>query len=231
MADAARPLIVFDLDGTLIDSRRDLADSTNEMLESYGARTLPMDQVIAMVGDGARMLVRRALAATASGVSEDEALARFRASYDRRLLRYTTLYEGVADAVRHCASRAVTAVLTNKPEEPSRRILDGLGLLHVMRWLIGGDSSFERKPDPSGLLELMTRAGTPPEETVLVGDSRIDLETGRRAGVRVCVARYGFGGLGADELRSAAWVINRPAELMAVLDRSFPCKVRGVTSP
>ena len=225
--DAPPPLVVFDLDGTLIDSRRDLADSTNDMLESYGAVSLPIDRVTGMVGEGARVLVRRALAASAlAHADEDEALARFRASYDRRLLRHTRLYDGVEDMVRHCASRATVAVLTNKPAEPSRRILDGLGLLPFMRWLIGGDSPWGRKPDPAGLRDLMVRAGVAPDRTLLVGDSRIDLETGLRAGVPVCAARYGFGALGESELRSAASAIESPADLIVVLDRDFPCKVR-----
>jgi phosphoglycolate phosphatase len=229
MADGRGPLVVFDLDGTLIDSRRDLADSTNDMLESYGAAPLPIDRVVSMVGEGARMLVRRALQATTTDVDEDEALARFRDSYDRRLLRHTTLYDGVAETVRECASRAIVAVLTNKPEDPSRQILTGLGLAPFVRWLIGGDSRFGRKPDPAGLRDLIDRAGVRPEEAVLVGDSRIDLKTGARAGVRVCLARYGFGGASVGEIETAAWAIDRPGELIGVLDRDFPCKVRRAT--
>ena len=225
--EAPAPLVVFDLDGTLIDSRRDLADSTNDMLESYGAAALAVDRVTGMVGEGARVLVRRALAASAvAPADEDEALARFRASYDRRLLGHTRLYDGVEDMVRQCASRATVAVLTNKPEEPSRRILDALGLSPFVRWLIGGDSPCGRKPDPAGLRDLTARAGVTTDRALLVGDSRIDLETGRRAGVRVCAARYGFGALGETELREAAWAIDSPADLIVVLGRAFPCKVR-----
>jgi 2-phosphoglycolate phosphatase len=217
------PLVVFDLDGTLVDSRRDLADSTNELLERCGAAPLPIDAVTRMVGEGARVLVRRALAAAGlAGVDEDAALDRFRAIYDRRLLDHTRPYPGIVDTVRQCAARATLAVLTNKPAEPSRRILDTFEFSPSLRWVVGGDSPLGRKPDPAGLRQIMAWAGVDADRTVLVGDSRIDVETGRRAGVRVCGAHYGFGGVqGPDALVGAAWTIAAPADLLEVLDRCF----------
>src|SRR5437016_886228 len=110
-------LVVFDLDGTLIDSRLDLANSTNEMLQSYGAAPLPVDEVAQMVGDGAKKLVERALAAAGRDPQEPEALDRFRAIYDRRLLEHTIPYDGIADLVQGEADRGMPlGVLTNKPE-------------------------------------------------------------------------------------------------------------------
>jgi len=188
-------LVVFDLDGTLVDSRLDLAESTNEMLASYGAAELPVDAVAAMVGEGAKVLVRRALAAAGLSADEDDALGRFRDIYDRRLLVHTKPYDGIEATVRALASSVRLAVLTNKPEAPSRRLLEAFDLASLFARVIGGDSGFARKPDPAGLEWLMRDAGVAPGGTWLVGDSMIDVETARRAGVKMCVALYGFGQL------------------------------------
>lgn len=191
-------LIVFDLDGTLIDSQRDLAESTNEMLASFGGRALPLDAVAGMVGEGARLLVTRALAAAGLDSNVDEALARFRAIYDRRLTLHTRPYPGVPDMVRDLAGHARLSVLTNKPEAPARRLLDAFDLTPHIEDVIGGDSGFARKPDPAGLQHLIEAGGGDASATVFVGDSMIDIETARRARVRMCVALYGFGNLRGD---------------------------------
>src|ERR1043165_4483525 len=139
-------LVVFDLDGTLVDSRRDLAESTNEMLESYGAPALPVDDVARMVGEGAKVLVERALAASGLDPHEPDALTRFREIYDRRLLIHTRPYDGIETAVRKISQTATLAVLTNKPEAPSRRLLDAFKLASYFPSVIGGDSGPPRKP-------------------------------------------------------------------------------------
>ena len=139
----------------------------------------------------------------------------------RPLLQAIERIDGMEPVLRRCAARASLEELTNKPQQPSLVILDGLGLAPYFRWVIGGDSPFGRKPDPSGLRELMARAGADPARTLLVGDSRIDVGTGRRAGVRVCAARYGFGVLDEDALSAAAWIIDAPGEIDEVLDRCF----------
>lgn len=186
-------LLVFDLDGTLIDSKRDLADSTNEVLVSYGAAPLPADDIAAMVGEGARVLVERAL--VAAGVDEPvaEALGRFRQVYSRRLTAHTRPYDGIVELIARLAARARLAVLSNKPEAPTTQLLEALSLTPYFRWVIGGDSSFPRKPDPTSLRYLMGVAHVSRAETLFVGDSMIDVATARRAGVEVCVALYGFG--------------------------------------
>lgn len=211
-------LIVFDLDGTLIDSARDLADSTNEMLAAYGAGALERDAVGNMVGEGARKLVERALAARGLDAPIDEALARFRAIYDRRLTIHTRPYPGVADTIRTLAGRARLAVLTNKPETPARRLVEAFGWSSSFDWVMGGDGPFPRKPDPSGLMELGRLAGLTAGRTLLVGDSPIDVETGRRAGVRLCLARYGFG-FHPDrvQVRDDDLVVDDPRDMARVL--------------
>lgn len=186
-------LVVFDLDGTLVDSKRDLADSANALIAELGGVALSEDQIAAMVGEGAAVLVRRALRAAGLDPACEGALPRFLELYDERLLVHTAPYAGMADALAALAPHAAMAVLTNKPSRATGRILEGLGLRGYFRDVIGGDTAYGRKPDPAGLLALIERAGATPAATWLVGDSRIDLETARRAGVRICLARYGFG--------------------------------------
>ena len=201
---SAPPLVVFDLDGTIVDSRRDLADSANEMLETYGAGPQSVEAVTQMVGEGARVLVERALRASNLDPAEPEAFARFLEIYDRRLLGHTRPYDGVAELIHDSARRAAIAVLTNKPEAPSRRLLDAFDLTRSVRWVIGGDSGFARKPDPAGLLDLVARAETTAARTLMVGDSPVDAETARRAGVTFCAALYGFGRVTGGDFSAAS---------------------------
>ena len=217
-----RRLIVFDLDGTLIDSSQDLADSANALITERGGAPLPVDRIVRMVGEGAATLVRRALGA--AGLAwDDRSLPRFLALYDERLLRTTRLYPGIEATVRELAAESVLAVLTNKPEAPSRRILGALGLGPFVQTIVGGDGPFARKPDPASLTHLMTLHGAPPAGTVLVGDSRIDVETARAAGTRMCVARYGFGydAAAVPVLDSGAEYVDAPAEIPAAVRRLF----------
>jgi phosphoglycolate phosphatase len=213
------PLVVFDLDGTLIDSRFDLADSTNEMIESYGAAALPVDAVAAMVGEGARVLVQRALQAAGLDPAEPEALDRFRAIYDRRLLLRTRPYVGIPAVVERASARASLALLTNKPEPPTHRLLDAFGLARYFPRVIGGEAKFPRKPDPAALRFLITESGNTPQTTLMVGDSMIDIETARRAGTPVCVAMYGFGKMrGELDLRGDELIAHTPSDIGRVID-------------
>jgi phosphoglycolate phosphatase len=215
-------LVVFDLDGTLIDSRRDLADSVNALLGELGAAPLDLDAVTAMVGEGAAVLVRRALAA--SGLPEDlpGALPRFLAHYDERLTVHTRPYDGVTEALEELRSHGLgLAVLTNKPQRASAEILERLDLARWFFRVVGGDTPAGRKPDPAGLLAVAKTMRAAPFETVLVGDSAIDLETAHRAGSAICLARYGFGlQLDGVPLRGDETFIADPRELPALV-RSF----------
>jgi phosphoglycolate phosphatase len=212
-------LIAFDLDGTLIDSSRDLAESVNELLVDLGAAPLPQDSITRMIGEGAKVLVRRALAA--SGIPEDpEAIARFLTIYDRRLLNHTRPYPGIVEIVRTAREHARVAVLTNKPAEPSEKVLAGLGMRELFDDVIGSGGRFPRKPDPTALLALMERAGASPERTLMVGDSRIDFETARNAAARCCLAAYGFSGHTLDGVPvDDVWVAGDAAGLGAIIDR------------
>lgn len=212
-------LVVFDLDGTLIDSRRDLADAANALIVERGGGPLPVDEVAAMVGEGAAKLVMRAL--RAAGVTRDDldvALARFLDLYDERLLAHTRLYDGTREMLETLAARGPLAVLTNKPQHHTDRILTELDLYGRFRWVIGGDTPHGRKPDPAGLTYLMRQAGATARETMMVGDSAIDLSTARAAGTRCCLVRYGFGFSTAEkELTGDELFLDRPADLLTSL--------------
>jgi phosphoglycolate phosphatase len=186
-------LIVFDLDGTLVDSRRDIAEAANTLLEECGATPLPEERIGRMVGDGAAVLVARAFEAVGMAAPAD-ALERFIAIYGRRLLRHTRPYPGIPDVLSHLSQRAQLALLTNKPLAATQEILEGLDLARYFGALVvGGDGPFPRKPNPSGLQHLAAAAGATAEATMLVGDSVIDWRTARAASTAICIARYGFG--------------------------------------
>jgi phosphoglycolate phosphatase len=212
-------LIVFDLDGTLVDSRRDLAESANAVLAASGCGPLPEEQIGRMVGDGAATLVSRAFAA-ANGAKPPDALDRFLAIYNSRLLKFTRPYPGVADLLAELAPRCPLAVLTNKPLRSTVQVLEGLALApYFAHRVLGGDGPLPRKPDPAGLLRLMQDADASAEDTLLVGDSPIDLRTARAAHARICLARYGFGfdDFPLHEIGAEDAVIDNPLELVAKL--------------
>jgi phosphoglycolate phosphatase len=211
-------LVVFDLDGTLIDSRRDLADATNALIAEYGGAPLSVEAVTALVGEGAAVLVRRALTAARLTRVPPDALERFLAHYAERLTVHTRPYPGIPEALAALRDQGCAlALLTNKPHAHTVRILELLDLAQWFSDVVGGDSPAGRKPDPAGLLQIVQRAGATPASSVLVGDSRIDVETAHRAGVRMCVAKYGFGyhaetmGLQDQDL-----VVDDPAQLASI---------------
>lgn len=213
-------LAVFDLDGTLIDSRRDLADSANVMLAGYGARPLDEVQIASMVGSGAPTLVNRVMTAAGVNAPLEEALAHFLSAYDARLTQHTRPYDGIPEMLDELqSSGTATAVLTNKPLEQSVRILDAFGLSKYFRWVVGGDGPWPRKPAPDSMQFLIRQASVGSGETVLVGDSTIDLHTSRNAHVRICLARYGFGfaDLAPSELRGDESFVDTPAEISGAL--------------
>jgi len=212
-------LLVFDLDGTLVDSRRDLAESANQLLDECGAAPLPEEAIGCMVGDGAATLVARVFT-TVRLTQPEDALSRFLAIYNARLLRFTRPYAGIPELLAALQPGMTLAVLTNKPLAATRTILDGLELsTYFSDRVIGGDGPFPRKPSPDGLKQLIADAGVTPDTTMLVGDSVIDWRTAHAAGACSCVARYGFGfdGFPIEVLGEADRQIDRPAELLPLL--------------
>jgi phosphoglycolate phosphatase len=198
-------LIVFDLDGTLIDSRQDLCNSINAMLTHFEKPELPEAVIASYIGDGASMLVRRALGDPEGDVHDEEfvaeALGFFLEYYKGHKLDYTYVYPGVMEAlaaIRTARPEVLMAVLTNKPVNPSRAICDHFGLSAYFFQNYGGNSFHTKKPDPHGLLTLIAEASAIagaevlPGETLMVGDSDIDVLTARGAGARSVGCRFGL---------------------------------------
>jgi phosphoglycolate phosphatase len=212
-------LVVFDLDGTLVDSGRDLTTGVNRMLGWCGAPPLPEAAVIGMVGDGASVLVRRALEAAGVDPGYPGAYERFLAAYDECLLECTRPYDGIPEVLAQLDAGRRLAVLTNKPTDATTRILEALELRRYFTSVIGADTPHGRKPDPAGLFHLIREAGATPAVTLLVGDSPIDLETARRAGTHVCLARYGFGfRFEEGDFRGDELFIEKPVDLLRLIN-------------
>jgi phosphoglycolate phosphatase len=188
---AARRGIVFDLDGTLIDSRRDITAAVNAMRAERDLPALSVSEVSAMVGEGARVLVRRALPPGAGKDELKEALASYLAHYAEVCLDTTRPYPGVPAMLAALAQGFSLAVLSNKGEALSRRILAGLGLDRYLREVVGGDTLPTRKPNPGGLFALADRLGVPAEQLLMVGDSPIDAQTARAAGCPFALTMWG----------------------------------------
>ena len=216
-------LLIFDLDGTLVDSRLDLANSVNATLRHFERPELPCDVIASYIGDGAPMLVRLALGDPDDSKLIDDALAFFLAYYREHKLDNTTVYDGVHDALSvlrfsRNGGRALErtfAVLSNKPVHPSRAIVQALGLAEFFVQVYGGNSFPTKKPDPLGARTLLEEAGVAPEEAMIIGDSDIDVLTGRNAGLWTCGVTYGFA---PHSLESAPpdVLVDSPAELAEV---------------
>jgi phosphoglycolate phosphatase len=189
-------LVLFDLDGTLIDSELDLANSVNAMLRHFGRNELPLEVIDTYIGDGAPMLIRRALGDPAHAQVLQEALNYFLLYYREHKLDNTRPYDGIPQALQQAEicdgiSRQM-AVLTNKPVRASRDILAGLGLSKFFFQTYGGNSFETKKPDPLGAQTLMREAGAEADETVMVGDSEVDVLTARNANLWSIGVTYGF---------------------------------------
>jgi phosphoglycolate phosphatase len=203
-------LVIFDLDGTLIDSRLDLVHSVNAALRHIGRPELPDDVIASYVGDGAPILIQRAL----GGETVDQAIVRqglqfFLSYYREHKLDHTTVYAGIHESLTAIQNLFLPnqngdqprgsigvprqmAVLSNKPVIPSRAIVEALGLGRFFAQVYGGNSFPTKKPDPEGARRLLAETGVRPEETVIVGDSQVDVETGRNAGLWTVGVNYGF---------------------------------------
>lgn len=215
-------LLAFDFDGTLMDTLRDLAEAASDLAESYGGSRLSDVEAAAMIGDGAPVFVRRILATTGLDALPPEAVDRYLAFYERRVFDHTAPYDGVTEMLGALAQGHRLALLTNKPEASARALMRYAGLDAWLEDCVFGDGDLARKPDPAGLQWLMARAGAGPADTMMVGDSVMDLEAARAAGTRLCLARYGFGysRIPADWIRPEDLVIDRPMDLVARLAAS-----------
>jgi phosphoglycolate phosphatase len=184
--------LIFDLDGTLIDSKRDLIRSVNAMLAEMGRETLHEDTISGYIGDGAPQLVARALGNGASEAERERALKFFLGYYEDHKMDSTCAYPGVAEALEELRGFPM-AILTNKPVRVSVRILGGLGLAKYFRAVYGGNSFETKKPDPLGARKILGEFGASPDEAILIGDSEVDVQTARNAGTLAAAVNYGFG--------------------------------------
>ena len=188
------PLLIFDLDGTLIDSQLDLAHSVNATLGYMGMPLISHELVASYVGNGAPVLMRRALGPDATEEQVAQALDFFIRYYAEHCLDNTALYPGVKDALDalHANNNVRMAVLTNKPVRVSNHILGGLSCGEHFFRVYGGNSFARKKPDPVGVEALLSESGLARENAVMVGDSAVDIRTARNAGIRACGVTYGF---------------------------------------
>lgn len=200
--DGGRPkrLIVYDLDGTLVDTRKDIAQAANHMRARMDLPPLPEKEICDYVGLGLSKLVEGCLG-TADPAAVEEGTRIYRSYYTEHLLDNTVLYPGAIELLEHFRDRA-QAVITNKPDPYSRRILEALGVARYFLEIVPGNGRWPKKPDPASLLDLMSREQVSSEEVLFVGDSSIDVETGARAGVQTVALAQGFAGL--EELLEAA---------------------------
>lgn len=183
---------LFDLDGTLIDSKMDIVNSVNAMLRTIGRPEQAQDVVASYVGHGAHRLIACALGPDATETDIDSALAIFMAHYEAHSLDATRAYPGVEGALAALAGQPM-AVLTNKPTKASLEILNGLGLAKYFNFIYGGDSFETKKPDPAGALYILKELSIAPEHAAMIGDSDVDIQTARNAGLQAVAVNYGFG--------------------------------------
>lgn len=204
-------LIVYDFDGTLVDTLDDIALSVNLTLKELGQPRLEKEAVKACVGNGVVMLMTRAL--NGSGMKDiDNAVRLFRKHYAHHLMDNSAFYPNCRETIEFFSNRK-QAICSNKPEDFVRKILASLDCLHPFASIIGGDSFKTRKPDPEGLNHLLSQYRFSPDEVVMVGDSAVDIETGKNANVLTCAVTYGMGDLDAIQALKPGWTIDDISEL------------------
>jgi phosphoglycolate phosphatase len=207
--------LLFDLDGTLIDSKRDLVQSVNATLHEMDRAELPEDLVASYVGSGAPILISRALGGPASEEERHRALRFFLAHYEAHKLDFTTEYPGVRETLEKLRGLPM-AVLTNKPVNISVRILEGLGLAGFFRAIYGGNSFATKKPDPLGANKILSELEIPPAQAAMVGDSEVDVQTARNAGMISAIVNFGFGAHDR-EMHPADIYLDRMEELVPLI--------------
>jgi phosphoglycolate phosphatase len=189
----SQALLIFDLDGTLIDSAPDIALSVNAMLADFGAVPLPFATVRGMIGDGARQLVTRVLAASGIQADEDSALSRYLAHYTASPVIATTPYPGVPETLETLRGAGYRlAIATNKPEKLARQVLGELGLANHFECIVGSDTNPYRKPDPRVLVGVIESLAADPQAAIMIGDSEVDAETAQAAGLPLVLMTYGY---------------------------------------
>ncbi len=213
-------LLIFDLDGTLVDTIQDITNAVNYALEPFEVRPLSVEKVKSMVGSGITKLIEglippnHPLTKMEKGDFKDEAVQRFLQYYSEHLLDYTKAYPEVKETLLKLGDYK-KAVISNKREVLSKGCLEGLGLLRFFDIVLGSDSVSERKPSPLPVLEALKRFGASKDEAVMIGDSNYDVEAAHAAGVRIIAVTYGY--RSRDILKDADFMIDNFGELMDIL--------------
>jgi len=209
--------IVFDLDGTLIDSKTDIANSVNHTLQELQINPIPHEQIFDHVGHGVIHLIEESLKISKSTNHMEDALAIFRAHYYDHLMDTTILFPQVFETVDHFFPAKQMAVASNKPQRYVEKLLKELNVDRYFKSVYGGDRLPEKKPDPRVIFEILKETGSDPDRTIIVGDSWVDITTGKNAGIFTCGVSYGFRAL--QEIKDAGpdVIIDQMGELKDLL--------------
>lgn len=211
-------LVIFDLDGTLVDSSKDITNALNYAIEPYGLKHLTVEDAIKMVGEGITRLIEKLLGEENKGIMPD-VLSRFLDYYSEHLLDNTRPYPCVRETLTGLGSYK-KAVISNKRENLSRKILEGLGLIGFFDIVMGSDSVPEKKPSPLPVKKVIETLGVGPHEAVIVGDSNLDIEAGKAAGVLTVAVKYGYRPI--EVISHADHIIDKITELIPLLARLNP---------
>ena len=209
-------LIIFDLDGTLIDSSIDIANAINYAIEPYGARPITVKETISLVGEGITRLIEKLIEREGINADRNALTERFLEHYSAHLIDNTTIYPGVRETLQKLKGYK-KAVISNKREALSTKILDDLGLLKYFDLVVGSDTTPERKPSPVPILHVLSKFNMNNEDAVIVGDSNFDIEAGKAAGIKTIAVTYGYRPL--DLLKGADFIIDRMDELIDIFRR------------
>jgi len=207
-------LVIFDLDGTLIDSSKDIASALNHAVKPHGLGEVTVEETISLVGEGVARLIEKLVERRSPGLDLPSLIESFTDYYSAHLVDHTTAYEGTEKVLRALDGRK-KAVITNKLESLSLKILEALDLLKYFDYVAGGDTGPEKKPSPVPILKVLSRFEILPEEALLVGDSIYDIEAGKSAGVRTVAALYGYGSPGFAQ--GADFSIGRTTDLLKII--------------
>jgi phosphoglycolate phosphatase len=209
-------LVIFDLDGTLVDTGRDITNALNHALNFYGLKSLSLEETIMMIGEGITRLIEKVLGQEKSG-KRDLVVQKFIDYYAEHLTDFSKVYPGVRETLERLHGYK-KAVISNKREFLSTRLLDKLGLLEFFAMVVGSDTTPERKPSAMPIMHVLTTLGVHPDEAAIVGDSNFDIEAGEKAGIQTIAVTYGY--RDKHYLSDADFMIDSFRELPDILDRT-----------
>jgi len=210
-------LIMFDLDGTLVDTSKDITNALNYAIKPYGLKDLTVEDTIKMVGEGITRLIEKVLSDEKSQW-RDEVIKRFLAYYSEHLIDYSSVYPHVRETLEKLNGYK-KAVISNKKENLSMKLLDKLGLLKHFNLVIGSDTTSERKPSPIPVIHVFTKLGIDPHESIIVGDSNYDIEAGKKAGIKTVAVTYGY--RERHYLLDADYIIDTIKDLIMLLENQL----------